>query len=362
MDTYFYLYLSITILILIIFLIIFMIKCSSKSIHQSISLLSDGSLLQNQNDVTYNFNKLPFPYRNFIDEHGNILNIVGITAFFRNTESKILYYKLQVNNLIIGVTAYKTFPRHITDVAEDKFHITDDFDYINNSQLWLTCFSEPNDFGIKNKPILNLSESDFYDIDNAIINNSKKYDFIYICNKDDNSCNPNGWNAISRNFSLAQRCFPIMCNELGLKGLIVGRINCGLEEKYPGKIEVTDFLEWNILQNKMRECRFVFVPNIYDASPRIIGECISKGLYLLINRNIMGGIKYVSKHTGYSFLDEHDIKYWLKKLLNKMNKSKYDPKKWWGENYGKLNSGKKLRDFIFQYYPEKVSHCRICIF
>jgi hypothetical protein len=345
MDTCSWIYLFIVFLIITIFIIVFLIILSYKGKSQIHNMLS------NIGDIKYDTNNLPFPYRNFIDESGNILNIIGITAFFRDSYPKSLFSSLKKNNLMIG----------ITDIAEDKFHLTDDFDYVNNCDLWLTCFSNPEKFKIKKKPTLSVSESDFYDIESQSMV-SKKYDFIYICNKDNEHCSVDGWNAINRNFELAQKCFPILCNEFGLKGLVVGRTNCGLENQYKGMIEVTDYLKWDELQNKMRQCRFIFVPNIYDASPRVIGECISKGLYILVNQNIMGGCKYVSKHTGYSFLDQHDIKYWLTKLLKKMKNPKYNPRKWWSENYGKLNSAKRLRDFIFQHYPDKVKNCKYVYF
>jgi hypothetical protein len=156
-----------------------------------------------------------------------------------------------------------------------------------------------------------------------------------------------GWNAINRNYALALRCFPIMINEFGLKGLCVGRIGCDLKQ-YQNNLEVTDFLPWGELQKKMRESKFLFLPNIYDASPRVIAECITKGLPVLMNRSIICGTKYITEETGELFTDEYDI---TNSLINIITK-KYNCKEWWKQNYGVQRSGKKLASFIKSIYPD----------
>jgi hypothetical protein len=307
----------------------------------------------------YNNNKLykllsktnrKFPFRYFQDQNLNILPIVAITAFYRESIDKELYYKYINNDIkVIGVTAYKTFPKNILDVSEDKYHLNDNFNYLKEIKNWLCCFKNPKEYGFtKDHNIIDISESDFYDID-IEPKVEKKYDFIYICNKDDDKCSLDGWNAINRNYKLALLCFPIMINEYKLKGLIVGRVGCNLEKIYGKMIETTDFLPWNLLQEKMKESKFLFLPNIYDASPRVIAECIIKDLPILMNINIVCGFKYIDYETGEFFNDETDIRESLTLLLNKLDK--ISPKKWWIENYGIEKSAVKLRNFLYLYYP-----------
>jgi len=287
-----------------------------------------------------------FPFRYFKDENNNVLPIVALTAFFRNKEEKDLYFKyINAGIKVIGITAYKTFPLKIRDSSEDKFHLTDDFNYTNQINIWLACMQnlELYNFTDKNN-IINISESDFYDIDET--NSDKKYDFIYICNKDADNCPRDGWNAINRNYDLALKCFPIMINEYKLKGLCVGRIGCDLS-MYGDNIEVTDFLPYYELQQKMRESKFLFLPNIYDASPRVIAECITKNLPVLMNKSIICGFKYITKETGEFFIDENNLRNGLDNIM--INKT---PRNWWKENYGIEKSSKKLRDFLFNFYPE----------
>jgi hypothetical protein len=141
-----------------------------------------------------------------------------------------------------------------------------------------------------------------------------------------------------------------MCSEFGLKGLIVGRENCGLENEEYGKyLEVVGWLDWYVLQEKMRESKFLFVPNIFDASPRVVAECITKNLQVLMNRKIMCGFKYINYKTGELFNDETDIRNALTNLMAKP--ATVSPKKWWAENYSQEKSQKLLRDFLAEGVP-----------
>jgi len=301
--------------------------------------------------------KYGHPYRYFKDEYNNTLPIIAITAFMRSDKDKEQYYKfINAGIKVIGVTAYKTFPIKITDPSEDKYHLYDDFDYLKNINIWLTCMKDIKlyNFNESHKTI-DMSESDFYDVENENLKKEKKYDFIYICGKDHGKCPLNGWNAINRNYNLALKCFPIMINEYKLKGLCVGRIDCDLSE-YGDSIETTDFLQWHVLQDKMRESKFLFVPNIYDASPRVVAECITKDVPVLMNNNIVCGFKYITYETGEYFIDEYNIRNALDNLLGKINNIK--PSKWWSENYGIDKCSIKLRNFLHNYYPDILSNVK----
>jgi len=134
-----------------------------------------------------------------------------------------------------------------------------------------------------------------------------------------------------------------------LKGLVVGRIGCGLEETYGSKLEVVEWFDWHVLQDKMRESRFLFVPNIYDASPRVVAECITKDVPVLMNGNILCGSKYIKYESGELFTSENDLRPALTKLINK--EYKISPKKWWSENYSQEKSQKRLHNFLCDAFP-----------
>ena len=291
-----------------------------------------------------------FPFRQLGDELDNKLPIICVTAFFRKDDHKKKYEKYLTNGMyMIGCTAYKSFPRKIYDVSEDRYHHRDNFDYTKNIRDWMCCLNlsyDSNRYGFTDwNRMIDISESDFYDVDPH--HTVKKYDFIYICNKDSDSCPADGWNTINRNFDLAKRCFPIM-TEMGLKrGLIVGRVGCNLEKLYP-EFTITDFLQWKEMQQRMKESKFLFVPNIYDASPRVVAECLTKGLPVLMNRGILCGYKYINNHTGEFFTDHHDIGVSLESLIDRIDRHMYDTRKWWKDNYGVERSGERLRNFIYQ--------------
>ena len=300
-----------------------------------------------------------FPFRYFTDENDQVLPFVAVTGFFREKAAEDKYHEYVANGIhIFGITAYKSFPnRSQMDSTEGEYERNDTFDYTGNIRDWLCCFrsAEANGFTDHNR-LIDISESDFYNAeDDSVLSIPKKYDFIYICNKDSDECPLDGWNAFNRNFDLAKKCFPIMCSEFGLKGLIVGRENCGLENEEYGKyLEVIGWLDWSNLQEKIREAKFLFVPNIYDASPRVVAECITKNLQVLMNRGIMCGFKYINYNTGELFNDETDVRGALVNLLAKP--SSVSSKKWWSENYSQDKSQKQLRDFLVEGYPGEIDN------
>ena len=291
------------------------------------------------------------PFRFFKDEKGNSLPIVAITAFFRSNEDKEKYYNFKKNNIqVIGVTAYRTFPNIMTNPEEDYYQKTDDFQYTNEIKVWLYCMKNCLNYNLNSKQhkLLDMSESDFYTAESSIYKD-KKYDFLYVCLKDDDKCSLEGWQSSCRNFQLALKCFPILCNQFKLKGLLVGRIGCGLEQQYPDLIETTDFLNYHDLQQKMKESKFLFVPNISDASPRVVSECLIKNVPILMNSNIVCGFKYINYETGEFFSDENNLSNAIQTLLDKL--PVISPQKWWSENYSYQKSSKKLRNFLYESYP-----------
>lgn len=307
-------------------------------------------------------NKRNFPFRYFQDKDGKILPFAAVSAFFRDEPTKKKYFEYVKNGIhVFGITAYKTFPKKIADGTGDADTKNDTFDYLGNIKNWLTCFRDPGEYGFTSEHnIIEMSESDFYDA-NADTDKpvEKKYDFIYSCLKDDDHCPLDGWNAVNRNFRLARECFKIMIKEYGLKGLIVGRVGCGLEKEFGDKVEVTDMLDYHVFQEKLAQSRFLFVPNVYDASPRVVAEALIKDIPILMNRNIVCGAKYINAETGEFFIDEYDIRISLDALLGKIKN--ISPKKWWKNHYSNDGSERKLRNFLENAFPgslKDISHVK----
>jgi glycosyltransferase involved in cell wall biosynthesis len=175
----------------------------------------------------------------------------------------------------------------------------------------------------------------------------REWDFVYVCLKDNDKCE-DGWQSYNRNWENAKRYLDIMCNEHKLRGILVGRINCEVPESCHNMLELTDFQEYSKFIGNYSRCKFVFVPNYCDASPRVMTEAMCFGLPILVNRDIVGGWKYVARETGEEFDDDtfsDKLKLFMSRLYD------YRPREWFIQNYGTENSGKRLLNFVAQCIP-----------
>jgi hypothetical protein len=353
-------FLIITFLIFMIFVIIKK-EVAIALFTNSVENFCSGGLcaIEGFSNSEFNIPTVTFPFRNLYDQKGRKLNIILITAPFRGPEHEKLYqdYKNQNNPKLefMGISSYSEFPGKLTNPYENRYHEEKNHDYQAMVKTWLHCFRNPDKYLRPNNilPRLNISESDFKDYINhkPDPNIKKEYDFIYICLKDNDKCSP-GWQSYNRNWTLAKKCLITMCSKFNLKGAIIGRENCEFTDLCSGSVKILPFLKYHEFQKELQKARFIFVPNIADASPRVLTEAMCYDLRLLVNYNLLGGWKYVTPQTGEFFTDELDIEQALQKLLDNYNK--YQPRKYFAENYGKERSGKMLADFIKQHYPSVI--------
>jgi hypothetical protein len=310
------------------------------------------TFLENQKEI--------FPFRLLCDENRNYVPFVALTAFFRTDADRQRYKDFLSHGIeVIGYTSYKTFPKPISDGTGDQSTVEDPFEYTGEIKTWVVCFKNLEEYGFTNtNNLLEMSESDFKDPVPPPYSTNKQYDCIYSClQDDDNSCPLDGWNAVNRNFNLALKCFPIMVKEFNLKILVVGRLHCGLEELYPNNITVVNMLPYHEFQENLKNSKFLFIPNIYDASPRVVTEAISNNVPVLMNRSIVCGSKYITPQTGVLFTDEYDIRGSLKKmnqLTTDISAGTVSPASWWSEHYNVSDSGTKFRNFLHAIYPGRL--------
>jgi len=303
----------------------------------------------------YNNSLIPtvqFPFKNLFDDKGNKLNIILISAPFREEKHEKLYEEYRQQGLeFCGISSYLDFPFKIDNPYEDRFHEKRKHNYLNMVSAWLHCFRQPpRELAQSGLPHILMTEANLKDTDNYKPDPKieKKYDFMYVCLKDNETCDP-GWQSYNRNWELAKKCLVVMCRDFGLKGVLVGRTNCEFTDKCLGLMEVIDFLEFDKFQKKMQECKFIFAPNISDASPRVLVEAICYNMPVLVNSNILGGWdNVVSGVTGEFFTSEDDISHALDKLTK--NYDKYTPREWFVKNRGKKISGAILADFLIKNY------------
>ena len=301
------------------------------------------------------------------DNNGTKLNVILLSKPFGTDKD----YKLYLNNInkyiYIGITSYMEFP-HVPSNPIDDYKIdTISADPSSNSYNvemyfkicdgWLHCFKEPIKYLPNDKPSVLISESDFIDYktikpDNKVI---KEFDFIYNCPKVDKESTCDDWVSYNKNWDLAYKCLPILCKKFKLKGLLVGRENCKLPDGCKEYITTTGWLDYNMNLKQYNRCKFIFIPNQRDASPRVLTEALACNLPCLVNSNILGGWKYVNKMTGEFFTDINDIETNLIILLENMKNNKYEPREYIINNYGPINSGKKLKQFLFDNYNDKLN-------
>jgi hypothetical protein len=287
-----------------------------------------------------------FPFKNLFDENGKKLNVILISAPFREREHEKKYEEYKSKGMAFcGISSYLTFPMKITNPYDNFYHVERKHRYTDMVSAWLHCFRDPPE-EIRRLPHLLLAEADLknlneYHPDKTI---KKEYDLMYLSLSDNNDCRK-GWNWVCRNFDLALKCFEKM-NQRPLKILVVGREGC----KFPNAHQITQkqFLPFHEFAKEMKKCRALFLPNVLDAYPRVLAEALCYDLPVLVNHAIVGGWSAVVPGvTGEFFRSEEDVLEALDKVLT----GKYTPRKWYEEHRGLQNSGKELAKFLVKHYP-----------
>ena len=315
---------------------------------------------QNIENLSVEGVKLERPWVNLYDDKGNLLNVTLLSRpFFQADDDKIYETKIKGKLNILGISSYQEFPNEPFNPKDGYNSTTNKYDYnrwIKMCKGWIHCFKNPNDYlPSKMKRIL-LSESDFIDCQVHKENKQikKKYDFMYVCHRDDlEDCSTKEWVAFNKNLELAEKCFKILCEKKKLKGLLIGRSGCKLPGCTKRNINTTKKLEYNDLMKIYDQCKIIFIPNVHDASPRVLTEAMCHNMRCLVNEQLIGGWKYVNNQTGEFFKDENDFEEKLTKILD--NYDKYTPRKYFVNNYSIEKSGKILKDFIYSIFGNKVN-------
>jgi hypothetical protein len=301
------------------------------------------------------------PFLNIYTDTNKKLNVVFITHPFTRKECIKEYNRAKKRGIkFLGMSSYSEFPGEITnpyDILRDRNLDAWKYDYFKLTNGWCHCFKNPNLYIPDNFNKALISESDFinykyHDPEKPENKVNKDFDFIYICLKDNDKCEY-GWQSYNRNWDEAKKCLDIMCIKYKLKGLLIGRINCEIPQSCHHITELTDFQEYNVFIKNYPKCKFIFLPNLTDASPRVMTEAMCYNLPILVNSNIIGGWKYVTPETGEDFT-MNNFEQKLDKFLSNLNN--YRPREFIIQNYGPENSGKKLLEFVKMCFkPEELN-------
>lgn len=300
--------------------------------------------------------KLKRPFVNFYTNKGEMLNIAGITKPYSGDNHLKIFQDNAKDFIFIGVCSYLEFPNFVSNPYENFKDNFEKYKYKEVCRGWLHCFKDPENYFQPEVPRLLLSESDFTDcnINKPIPNLKKEFDFIYICLKQNpkkDKCDD--WATFNKNWTLAKKCLEILCGKLKLRGLLVGRKNCPLSNKCNGLMTTTDMLTNKELREMYCKSRFIFLPNVKDASPRVLSEALCHNIPAVVNKNILGGWKYINNQTGVFFNDEKDIESAVLTVMNNLNN--YSPRDYFIKNYGVVNSGKRLKEFLYHNYGNEIN-------
>ena len=157
----------------------------------------------------------------------------------------------------------------------------------------------------------------------------KRWDLIYVCV-------PSRDNEIRKSWDLARACMLKLCDELGLRVLLVGHTDFGGS---PGDgIELRGVLPQKELLECIARSRVAFFPNIIDPSPRVISQALCLDVPILVNRSILGGWHYVTASTGRFFEDESDVVAGAHACLT----DSFEPLAWFRGKHGPENSSRRL--------------------
>lgn len=284
-----------------------------------------------------------------------LTNIIFITHPFTRDSCIEIYNEAKKNGChFLGLTSYLEFPSIVSnpyDILYDPKNNAWNYNYCDLVDGWLYCFQN-KDYLNCGKPSILLSESDFtnYEVLKPDPNVNKEFDFILICLKDNETCEP-GWQSFNRNWLMAEKFLDLLCNKYKLKGLLIGRINCKLPEGCTGLMEQTDFLNYSEFIKQYNRCKFAIFFNTTDASPRCASESLVFNLPILMNEKILGGWKYIKSGVSGELFNENNFEEKLNKILNNFNE--YTPRQHYINNFGKIVSGIKLKEFIASIYKKE---------
>lgn len=291
------------------------------------------------------------------------VNIIFVTRPLGPAERK-LFKKYKDEILFLGVSSFNEFPLLPKD---DRFSNPQDYveDYLSMFPGWLHMMHDPEKHFPPHVKTILMSESDFslpaapardYSL-------PKKYDFTYSASDCDVDSDGQGWCGWSKNWALAKEALVVMCGEFNLTGVLVatkdksGKRAYSIPESCKGKIIQTSFLpKQRDFFNYVKQSRFVFLPQVHDASPRVSTQALAHDVPILMNYDIAGGWKYVNNKTGEFFHGMSDIREALRRILKNSDiQGRYEPRKWVLEHYGTEHAGKRLLDFVVENFSDRVT-------
>lgn len=301
------------------------------------------------------------------------VNIIMVRSPFRYDDDEELYKFYKDEILFLGISSFESFPLTSPNPYSAKFESRY---YLEMFPGFLHMMHQPDHFFPSHVKTILMSQSDFnldepYRFGQSHLAERIIYDFVYSGGDQDVETDCVGWASYNKNFSFVRQALEIMCSdEFNVTGVLVANKNkantkaCTIPSSCHGKILQTTFLDQQQFFTYLSKARWAFLPQICDASPRVSTQALSMNKPLLMNRNIMGGWKYLLPGvTGEWFHDITDFKDKLRTILdntrggekkNEEKKSPYKPLEFVRENYGNAIAGKRLLEFVKSNFGDRV--------
>jgi hypothetical protein len=133
-----------------------------------------------------------------------------------------------------------------------------------------------------------------------------------------------------------------------------GRALKEIKSMYPGIKITTARLPHERFLKEFAKAKVCFLPNVLDASPRVLTEALCLNMPVLVNQDIVGGWKYINDITG-SFFNLSNIHDGLDRCLSLAEEPNCN--EWFKDNYH-MHAQKRLAKFVCDNFGHKCQHLR----
>lgn len=225
-----------------------------------------------------------------------------------NPGQRGFFDEVAADHRMIGFTHYGPFPLSHEAYglrAKDKSLKTGwERPEVQACEAWAHCFRNPDHYLPPGTPRMLISGSDFTDekatwkAAHAEGRPAKRWDLVY-------SCLPSWLNELQKNWDLGRACV-LRLADAGARIVIAGRAGVPGLPPHPN-IDCLPKLPWPAFMRLTVSARVAFLPSWWDASPCVLTQSLSLDVPALVNRQILGGWKYVTPETGVFFDDESNV-------------------------------------------------------
>jgi len=301
-------------------------------------------------------------FRQASNQQGRLVNIVFAKAPFQGDHNEEQYHKYKNEILFLGISSLEDFPLPPPNPFSPKFPRDK---YVGLFPGFLNMYRNPELVYPRHVRVMDMSQSDFAlpDVGEPM---EKKYDFTFSGSDQDigsaaeSECV--GWSMFCKNWTFAKQALEVMCGEFQMTGVLVAtkdkqdRNRCRIPKSCEGKVVQTTYLErQDRFFTYVKQSKFLFLPQVHDASPRVATQALALNTPVLMNRNIIGGWKYLNPKTGESFNDISDFRDALGRLRHNVRVGGvYEPRKYVTAHYGDDNSGARLKKWVEDNFADRI--------